>query len=73
MQEAINTASGLNVDVAIFGDFGCKAILLDKILRKVTKFDAHVFISGHRSVKVEVFDIDGHEIGAGGGDHAVEE
>ena len=73
MREAIHTASGLNVDVAIFGDFGCKAILLDAIVGKVAKFDAQVFTSGHRSVKVEVFDIDGHEIGAGGGDHAVEE
>ena len=48
-------------------------MLLDKILGKVAKFDAHVFASGHRSVKVEVFDLDGHETGAGGGDHAVEE
>ena len=53
--------------------FGCEIILLDEILRKVAELEAHVFISGHGSVEVEIFDIDGHGLGIGGGDDAVEE
>ena len=72
MWEAIHSVSNFNVDVAIFGDFGWEIILLDKILGKVPELEAHVFISGHESVEVEIFDIDGHELGIGGGNDAVE-
>jgi len=35
--------------------------------------DAHVFVLFHGSVKIEVLQIGSHELGIGGGDHAIEE
>ena len=65
--------SAFNVDVAIFGNFEWEIILLDKILGKVAELEAHAVISGYGSVEVEILYIDGHELGIGGGDGAVEE
>ena len=65
--------SDINVDTAIFGDFGCRVVLLDEILANVAELEACVFISGHGGIEVKIFDINGHELGISGGDDAVEE
>lgn len=39
--------------------------------RNVLDGDAHVFVTRHRSVEVEVLDVDRHELGVLGGENAV--
>ena len=47
--------------------------MLDKIFGEVAKFQAHVFVSGHKGVEVEIFDVDSHELFSRGGDDTVDE
>ena len=42
------------------------------VVGEATEFELHVFECLHQCVEIEVFDIDGHESGAGVGDNATE-
>ena len=72
MRKSIHLTSDLNIDIPIFGDFGGKVVLFDKIIREVTEFEPHIFIAEHWGVEVEIFDVDCHEFGTWSRDYAVE-
>ena len=71
--ESIHSLSDFDIDVPIFSDFGGKIVLLDKVVEEVAKFEPHIFVVRHRSVEVEIFDVECHELGTRSGDYTVEE
>ena len=47
--------------------------MLDEIFVEVSEFEAHLFVAGYRGFKVEIFDVDSHELGSWVGYNTVEE
>ena len=70
--ESIHSSPDLDVDVSIFGEFGGEIVFIDNIFGEIAWFEAHVFVSGHRGVEVEIFDVDNHELGSWGGYKTIE-
>ena len=54
-------------------DKGSKVVLVHDGWREEPDGDAHVLVARHGGVEVEVLDVDGHELGVGSGEDAVEE
>ena len=71
--DSIHSSSDFNLDVPIFDDFGGEVVLLYKIIREVAEFEVHVFVAGNRSVDVEIFNVDIHELCSRIGEYTVEE
>ena len=72
LRKSVHPAPDFDVDVPIFGNFGGKVVLFDKIIRDVAEFEPHIFVAGHWGVEVKIFDVDCHELGTWSGDYAVE-
>ena len=47
--------------------------MLDTVVREVAEFELYLFVAWHRSVEVESFDFECHELGTWSGDYTVEE
>ena len=58
--------------MVVFGDQE-EVVGVDGILEDHIDVDAHVFVSRHWGIKVEVLDVGGSELGARGGDYTVKE
>ena len=73
LRKSVHPAPDFGVDIPIFGDFGGKVVLFDKIIGEVAGFYyLHIFIAGHWGVEVEIFDVDCHELGTWSGDYDIE-
>ena len=55
LRKSVHPTFDNNVDVFIFCDFRGKIVSFQRILREITQFDAHIFVVGHWSVEVEIF------------------
>ena len=47
-------------------------VLFDKICWQVADFHSHIFATFHWRVEIEIFDVNGHELGAWGGDDGID-
>ncbi len=70
--KAVHPTLYFTEDVAICVDLVAESISLDDILGKQFKFHLEVLVAVHGSHEVEVFDVNCHELGIGGGNDAVE-
>jgi hypothetical protein len=70
--EAVHALAYLHVDETIMGDCG-HIVVVNYSLGEQRNGDAHVLESGHSGIQVEIFDVNRHPFGAGGGYGAVEE
>ena len=68
---SIYSFSDFEIVIAILCDFVGEVVVFGDVVREVTEFELHVFESLHRCVEIEVFDVDGCELGARGGDSAI--
>ena len=73
VRQPIHSAADIDVDVAVFGDLVGEGVLLGNIFREIAELKAHVFIAAHRSVQIEILNVDHHEPYAGCEDAAVNE
>ena len=60
LRKSIHPMSDFNIDVSIFGAFGGEIVLFHKIFGEVAEFEVYIFVVGHCSVEVEIFDIYSH-------------
>ena len=72
MGKAITTLANFEVDPAIAVTTS-EVVFLDEFIRDVGELDAHILRIRHRSVKVEVLEINGAKLSAFPGEDTVEE
>ena len=71
--KSIHSFLDLNVDPSIFGDNVLKVVLIYDFLRDHADVDAHILVSLHGGVEIEVPHIHGHKLGFVGGEDMVDE
>ena len=62
LRKSIHPASNFNIDISIFCDFGVEIVLFHNVFGEVAEFEVHIFVAGHWSVEVEIFNIYSHEL-----------
>jgi len=71
--ETIHTFLDEDIDVSICGSLLFEIVEGNDVVWYVRHFESHVFGANHWCVKIEIFDVNGHELCTFGGDDAVEE
>ena len=68
--QSIDSKFDAHVDISILG-LGSEVILIDDMFRDKLEWHFHVLKAVERSIKIKVLDIDSHELGIFGTNHAV--
>ncbi len=64
----VHSARDFDIDVAVDVYLSNKTVVFNKVRREVAELESHVFIAQHRSVEVEILDVNCHELSIQFGD-----